>query len=134
MTAHAIDGGDVVAIVEALLISGTWLLVLRKKPAFEGRRRKLAFAALLIPSIAIVLDLILTAVMHFHASDSLGAAAWIIVVICTFVLGVGGLVCAIFAEGSPRAAGAIWSALSLGSALISIVGAGLAMSSNWAAL
>jgi hypothetical protein len=107
------DVGDAVGLVEAGLISVTWALVLRRKPDFQGWRRKLAVSALACPTVAVALDLAVTAIMHFHSPDSFVAQLWAYAVMGTLVLGVCGLALAIFGRGSPRIAAIVWSSWAL---------------------
>jgi cytochrome bd-type quinol oxidase subunit 2 len=107
------DAGDVVAITEVALIGVTWALTLRREQDFQGRRSKLAVSALALPTVAVVLDLALTAITHFHSPDSFVAQLWAYTVIFTLVVGVCGLALAIVGKGSPRIAAMVWSSWAL---------------------
>gem|GEM_PF-2622291 len=107
--------GDVVALLEAIALMGTWYWVLRRPITFDGRRRKFAIFGLGFASLAVISDLILTVVMHFHQNpdDIFAAKAFLAGFLVSIPSALAGLICGIVGKGTPRIAAIIWSTLML---------------------
>ena len=85
-----------IALLDKVALAGTWCWILRRRITFNGIRQKLAVADLILASISVILDLVLTLVMHFHnnSDDTLTAKAFIV----ESVLGTLSAHCPIFAR------------------------------------
>jgi hypothetical protein len=98
------DAVDVLGIIEAALICATWAFVSRESSDFEGWRRKLEVSALVCPTVAVALDLIVTAGRHFHLPVSFEMDLWFSSAIGTILMCFCGLVFAVFGRGRFRIA------------------------------
>ena len=114
------DFGDIIAISEGVLLTGTWTWVLRNKRGWLGWREKSALGGLLCASVAILLDLILTAVMHFRGESDFAGVFFLATMVAGLFLGVAGFVLGIAGRGSPRIASLIWSCVTLLSTAITV--------------
>lgn len=107
------DLGDTIAISEGILLAGTWTLVLRNKRRWQGWREKSALWGLVCASIAILLDLSLTVVMHFRADSDFAGLLFLATMVAGLLLGVAGIVLGVVGRGSPRIASLVWSCVTL---------------------
>ena len=116
-----------------ILIAATWWWVVRQHEVYPGWRRRASLLALVVPTVALAHELLLTAVLYFRSLNALDAATlqggwlafvgrlWVWSFMGTGVLSFCGLVLAALGQGSPRLAGAVWSCLVLGFFLVSLV-------------
>lgn len=117
-----------------LLMAGTWWRVLRRHEPYVGWRRVASLAGLALPTLALLIELGLTAdVAHYgslEASDAasvrggwaaLEARLWLWSFFAVGLLSLSGLILAIVAKGSPRLAAALWSFMVLGSFFVNLV-------------
>lgn len=116
-----VDFGDIIAISEGALLTGTWAWVLRNKHGWSGWREKSALWGLLCVSVAILLDLILTAVMHFRGESDFAGLLFLATMVAGLLLGVAGFILGRLGRGSPRIASLIWSCVTLFSVAITMV-------------
>ena len=104
-----------------VLLIGTWGLVVRREEIYAGWRRKASLVALVLPSIALVVEVALSTMAHFLPLDELDESSkqggwytflsvlWLCSHFATGVLPLCGLLSAILGRGRPRVSGAIWS-------------------------
>jgi uncharacterized YccA/Bax inhibitor family protein len=116
------DAGDIIAVSEGVLLSGTWTWVFRTKRNWVGWREKSALAGLLCASGAVVLDLILTVVMHFRGDSNLAAIIFLAAFLAGILLGTAGIVLGILSKGTPKIAALIWSSVVLATTGATIFG------------
>jgi hypothetical protein len=116
-----VDVGDIIALSEGILFAGTWIWVLRAKRSWIGWREKSAFFGFLCVSLAVILDLFLTAVMHLRGDSNFAATLFTVTFIAGILLSIAGMVLAIMGKGTPKVATLIWSALVLISAGATVV-------------
>ena len=116
------DTGDYVALAEAVGLAGTWLWVLRRNVERQEIRRKLALYAFGAASLSIILDLILTVILHFHQNpdDDIAARAWLILFPSGALTALIGLVLGLIGKGTPRIAAVVWSLVMLISVAITV--------------
>lgn len=109
------DSGDIFAITEAIALGGTWYWEFRRRSRWVGKRRKLAIYSLVFASIAVLIDLALSAIMHFHSSpdDLFAAKAFAVSLLLVMLFSVAGLSCGVVGRGTPRISGLVWSILML---------------------
>jgi hypothetical protein len=120
--------------VLAIFIGGTWWWVLRQQDAYVGWRRTASLTALALPTVALIVELVLAAVVaHYRSLEALDAASlhggwsalggrlWVWSFFATGLLSFCGLVLAIVGKGNPRVAAAVWSSLVLGSFFANLV-------------
>jgi hypothetical protein len=105
--------GDLIASSEGIFLAGTWAWVLRIKRNWIGWREKSALCAFLCASAAVVLDLILTAVMHFRSESNFAAIFFLATIVAGILLGAAGITLAIMSKGTPKLAALIWSLIVL---------------------
>jgi hypothetical protein len=117
----------------AALIAATWYWVLRQGTADENWRTKASFAALILASIAVVVQLVLAMVTQFRPLEeldsaslrgggyALGAHLWLWSFFATGLLSFGGLVLAILGKGSARVPAGMWSFVVLGLFFVNLV-------------
>jgi hypothetical protein len=116
-----VDLGDTIAISEGVLLAGTWALVFRNKRRWLGWRERSALWGLLCASVAIVLDLSLTVVMHFRGESDFAGLLFLATMAAGLLLGVAGIVLGVVGSGSPRIASLIWSCVTLFSLAATVV-------------
>jgi hypothetical protein len=116
-----LDTGDIIAISEGVVLSGTWVWVLRVKRGWSGWREKAALWGFVCASVAILADLILAVVMHFRGESTFAAVLFLATVAAGILLGVAGIVLGILGKGSPRLAGLAWSSVTLISVALTAV-------------
>ena len=128
---------EVVTISEVVLtvfMAATWWWVLRHHEVFIGWRRISSLAAMVLPTLALLVELAVTAdVAHYgslEASDvarpgggwpALEARLWLWSFFAVGPLSFCGLILAMIGKGSPRGAAAVWSFLVLGSFLVNLI-------------
>src|SRR5205807_9009827 len=75
----AVNGLGIMAVSEGVLavfIAGTWWWVLRQQDPYVGWRRMASLAGLVLPTVALVVELVLAAVVaHYRSLEALGAAS-----------------------------------------------------------
>ena len=103
------DFGDVVAIVEAVALAGSWMWLQSKKLSYPGWKRKAALAALGCASLAVGLDLVLTGIMHWtgveHVGENLYLGFFAAILIFSFL----SAILSLLGRGSPRILALVWS-------------------------
>lgn len=130
-------GLGIVAILEGVLavcMAGTWWWVLHHQEAYVGWRRTASLAGLALPTVALIVELVLVAVVaHYRSLEALDAASlrggwsafggrlWVWSFFATGLLSFCGLVLAIVGKGNPRVAAAVWSSLVLCSFFANLV-------------
>jgi hypothetical protein len=100
---------------------GTWAWVLHNKRKWSGWREKSALGGLFGASMAVLLDLILTAVLHFRGESDFAGAFFLVTMTAGLVLGVAGLILGTVGRGTPRIASLIWSCVMLFSVALTAV-------------
>lgn len=112
-----LEFGDYVGIAEGIALVGTWRWALSRGVPRNGMRHKLAIYALGAASISVVIDLILTLILHFHQNpdDSFAGKAYLLLFPLSALAALIGLVSGLIARGTPRVAAVIWSLLMLAS-------------------
>lgn len=118
----------------AVFMAGTWWWLLRQQVVYVGWRRTASLAGLALPSLALIVELMLAAViLHYGSVDALDAATrrggwsalggrlWMGSFLATGVLSFCGLILAILGKGNPRVAAAVWSSVVLGSFFANLV-------------
>lgn len=118
----------------AVFMAGTWLWVLRQQVVYVGWRRTASLAGLALPTLALIVELVLAAViLHYRSLDALdattlrggwsafGGRLWMWSFLATGLLSFCGLVLAILGKGNPRVAAAVWSSVVLGSFFVNLV-------------
>lgn len=118
----------------AVFMAGTWWWVLRQQVVYVGWRRTASLAGLALPTLALIVELVLAAViLHYRSLDALDAATlrggwstfggrlWMWSFLATGLLSFCGLVLAILGKGNPRVAAAVWSSVVLGSFFANLV-------------
>jgi hypothetical protein len=113
-----LDFGDILAISEGAVLVGTWAWVLHNNGP-DGEKSSLG--GLFCASMAILLDLILTAVMLFRGESDFAGALFLATMTAGLVLGVAGLVLGTVGRGTPRIASLIWSCVTLLSVTLTAV-------------
>jgi hypothetical protein len=85
-------------------------------------REKLAIYAFGAASLSVVLDLILTVILHFHQNpdDALAGKAYLLLFPSGALAALIGLVLGLIAKGTPRMAAVLWSLLMLGSVAVTM--------------
>jgi hypothetical protein len=84
-----VNGLGIIAVSEGVLavfIAGTWWWVLRQQDAYVGWRRTASLAGLVLPTVALILELVLVAVVvHYRSLEALDAASshWATVILRT---------------------------------------------------
>lgn len=131
------SGLGIVAILEGVFagcMAGTWWWVFRHQEAYIGWRRTASLAGLVLPSLALVVELALAAVVaHYGSLEALDAAStrgewssfggrlWVWSFFAAGLLSFAGLVLAIVGKGNPRVPAAVWSCLVLCSFFANLV-------------
>lgn len=112
------DFGDYVAVTEGVALAGTWFWVLRRNIERNEKRRKLAMYALASASLSVVLDLILTVILHWRQNpdDAIAGKAYLLLFPLSALTALIGLVLGLIAKGTPRIAAVLWSLVMLTSA------------------
>lgn len=117
----------------AVLIAGTWYWVLRQGSSYENWRTKASFAALILASIAVVVQLVLAIVTQFRPLEALDSASlrgggnalaahlWLWSFFATGLLSFGGLALAVLGKGSARFPAGVWSFVVLGLFFVNLV-------------
>jgi|SRR5208282_109230 len=121
------DIGDIVALSEGVLLAATWVWVLRAKRSWSGWREKAALSAFLCATVAVLTDLVLTAVMHFRGESNFAAILFLGTVIAGILLGTAGVVLGFMGKGTPKAASLVWSFVVLVSAAATVLQTMVAM-------
>jgi len=119
--------------VLGLFLAGTWCRIFRRNEVRGTWRERASLAALALPTIALGVELVLVAAARFHLLEALDAARprgewaviggrlWLLLLLSTGLLSLLGLIFAAVGKGSPRAVGALWSSLVLGTFLGNLV-------------
>ena len=117
------DTGDAITFLETVALAGTWYWALRRPISFDGNRRKLAVLGLGFASLAVLLDLTLTIIMHFHSNpdDVFAAKVFLVVFMLVTLSALAGLICGIVGKGTPRVAAIIWSTLMLAFSAVTLL-------------
>lgn len=117
----------------AIFMAGTWWWVFHQQNVYVGWRRTASLVGLALPTVALVVELVLAAVVHFRPLDALDAASlrggwsafagrlWVWSLIATGLLSFCGLVLGILGKGNPRVAAVLWSSLVLGSFFVNLI-------------
>ena len=121
-------------IVLSVFVAATWWWVLRRGNPGIGWRHTASLAGLLLPTLALLLELLLAAIVaHYGSLEVLDEAAarggWSAVVghlsmglsLATGLLPAGGFVLAIVGKGGARVPAVIWSCVVLGTFFINFV-------------
>jgi len=132
-----VNGIAIMAIAEgalAVFIAGTWWRVLRQPDAYVGWRRTASLAGLTLPTVALVVELVLAAVVaHYRSLEALDAASsqggwsafgsrlWLWSFFAAGLFSFCRLVLAIIGKGNPRVPAAVCSSLVLGSFFANLV-------------
>lgn len=118
--------------VLGILLVGTWYRELERNGVRRSVRQRASLVSLALPTIALGIGLVLVTGAHFRILEALdrvspggkwvvfGARVWIWSLLSTGVLSLCGLVLAAIGEGSPRAPGAVWSSLVLGTFFVNV--------------
>ena len=122
-----IESGDIVAILEGVLLTGTWAWVLRAKRVWPGWREKSALSGFACATISVVCDLVLTVVMHFRGDNPLAATLFVVAVVAGLLLGTAGIVLAFLGKGALKIPALVWSCVVLLSVAITVVGTMMAV-------
>lgn len=117
----------------AVLIAGTWYWLLRQGSSYENWRTKASFAALILASIAVVVQLMLAVVTQFRPLEALDSASlkggwnafvahlWLWSFFATGLLSFGGLALAILGKGTARIPAGLWSFVVLALFFVNLV-------------
>lgn len=117
----------------AVLIAGTWYWVLRQGSSYENWRTKASFAALILASIAVAVQLVLAIATQFRPLEALDSASlrggwnalaahlWLWSFFATGLLSFGGLTLAVLGKGSVRFPAGVWSFVVLGLFFVNLV-------------
>ncbi len=117
----------------AVLIASTWYWVLRQESSYENWRTKVSFAALILASIAVVVQLTFAIVTQFRPLEALDSASlkggwnafaahfWLCSFLATGLLSFGGLALAALGKGSARIPAGVWSFVVLGLFFVNLV-------------
>jgi hypothetical protein len=117
-----------------IFLAGTWWWLLRQQDACVGWRRTASLAGLTLPTLALIVELVLVAVVaHYRSLEALDAASsgggwsafggrlWVWSFFAVGLLSFCGLILAIVGRGNPRVPAAVWSCLVLGSFFANLV-------------
>jgi len=118
----------------SFLMAATWWYVARRENLDRGWRHTASKAGLILPTVALALELLLAAIVAYYGSlQNLDEAAqhgragalvaWssLGLSIATGLLPVVGLVLGVIGKGGPRVVGIIWSCVVLGTAFVNFV-------------
>lgn len=120
---------EFIAVLEGfsgVLMAGTWYWVLRRHDTYASWRRRASLVALMLPSAALAIGLVLAATVHVRSLEAIDTATlrggwhafagrlWVGALLATGALSLGGLALAAVSKGSPRFAAAVWSFFLLG--------------------
>jgi hypothetical protein len=117
----------------AVLIAGTWYWVLRQGSSYGNWRTKASFAALILASIAVIVQLVLAIVSQFRPLEALDSAslkggwnafaahAWLWSFFATGLLSFCGLALAVLGKGNARLPAGVWSVVVLGLFFVNLV-------------
>ena len=121
-------------VVLSVLIAATWWWVLRQRTVSPSWRHTASFAGLVLPTLALLLELSLAAIVaHYGSLQALDEAAshggWSSIIghlslglsFAAGLLPLCGLVLAIIGKGSPRVPAAIWSCVVLGTFVFNFI-------------
>src|SRR4029077_12678666 len=121
-------------IALSVFVAVTWWWVLRRGNPGIGWRHKASLAGLLLPTLALFLELLLAAIVAHYGSlevlDEAAARGGLSAVVghlslglslATGLLPVCGLVLAIVGQGGPRGSAVIWSCVALGTFFVNFV-------------
>src|SRR5690348_422060 len=127
----------VIVVPEAILlvfIAGTWWWVLRQRNSTIGRRHRASLAGLVLPTLALFLELLVATIVSYYGSlqaldEAAATGSWSSVVdyltlglsIAAGLLPLCGLVLAIAGKGSLRILGVIWSCIVLCTFFVNLV-------------
>lgn len=112
-----------IAISEFVLgvfMAATWWFVLRRHDVYVGWRRRASLFALILPAVALVIEIAVSTTAHFYPlresseAGGLPAAMTVFITIGLIVVGLlslAGFVAALLGKGKPRVAGVLWSFL-----------------------
>jgi hypothetical protein len=130
------DVQRVLAVLEgasSLLIAATWYWVVRQGSSCGNWRTKASFLALIVASIAIVVQLLLAIVTQYRPLEALDSASlrsggnalaahlWLWSLFATGLLSFGGLALAVLGKGSARIPAGVWSFVVLGFFFVNLV-------------
>jgi hypothetical protein len=117
----------------AVLIAGTWYWVSRRGNVYANWRNKASFLALVLASIAVVVQFALAIFTHFHPLEALDTASlqgggnaivahlWLWSFFASGLLSLAGLALAIVGKGNPRVPAGVWSFVVLGMFFVNLV-------------
>jgi hypothetical protein len=117
----------------AVLIAGTWYWVLRQGNVYANWRNKASFLALVLASIAVVVQFALAILTRFHPLEALDAASlqggssavvahlWLWSFFATGLLSLAGLALALLGKGNPRVPAGIWACIVFGMFFVNLV-------------
>lgn len=133
---NAMDVLRVLAVSEgasAILIAGTWYWVLRQGSSYETWRTKASFAALILASIAVVVQLVLAMITQVRPLEALDSTSlrggwsafaghlWLWSFFATGLLSFAGVALALLGKGTARIPAGVWSFVVLGLFVVSLV-------------
>lgn len=117
----------------AVLIAGTWYWVARRGNVYANWRNKASFIALVLASIAVVVQFALAILTQFRPLDAMDTTSlngggnavvahlWLWSFFATGLLSCGGLALAILGKGNPRVPAGVWSCVVLGLFFVNLV-------------
>lgn len=119
--------------VSVVLIAGTWYWVLRQGNVYANWRNRASFIALVLASIAAVIQFALAIMTQLRPLEALDSASlkggsyalvahlWLWSFFATGALSFAGFVLAILGKGNPRVPAGVWSFVVLGMFLANLV-------------